>query len=116
MSKRRGRVGAVGRAPLSLNLPLCRLFLSQRLPHLLSGNGQRCDAHTDGIIDGIGNRGSHGEDRWLPNTTGTEWSLLIGHLYDERLDGWEVETGRDLIVQEASSEGLALGRVFDFFH
>src|SRR5262245_584068 len=86
----------------------CRLLLSQRLPHLFRRDRQRCDAHPNGIIDGVRNRGSHGEDRWLADTTGTEWSLLIGYLYDEGLDGWEIETGRHLVVQEASREGLAL--------
>src|SRR5262245_18011925 len=86
------------------------LLLLQRLPHLLGGDGQRHDPHANGIIDGVRYRRSHGEDRRLADTTSTEWPLLIGYLHDKRFNGWEVETGRNLIVQEASREGLALGR------
>src|SRR5882672_7759430 len=101
---------------MSLNLRPCRLFLPQRLPHLLSGDGQRRDAHADGIIDGVRNRRGHGEDGRLADATGAEWSLLIRLLHDKWFDGWEVETGRDLVVQEASGEGFTRRRVFDFFH
>ena len=81
---------------MALSLPPRSLFFPQRLPHLLGGDGQRHDPHTDGIIDGVRDSRGHSEDRGLPDTTGTEWPFLIGHLYDKRLDGWEVETEQNL--------------------
>ena len=70
---------------------LYSLFLPQRLPHLLGGDGQRHDPHANGIIDGVGYRGGHGKNGRFADTTGTEWPFLIGYLYDEWFDGWEVE-------------------------
>ena len=90
--------------------PPAALFLPQRLPHLFGRDGQRHDPHANGIIDSVRDSRSHREDRGLPDTTGTEWPFLIGYLYDERLDGWEIETCRNLVVQKASREGFALRR------